>query len=46
MLRSFRVKIGTSKVSFVSELPKETWTQIKQQRIEVCPESLGAMLEY
>jgi len=35
------------KVSFVSQFPKETWIHRKHhQPIEVCPESLGAMLEY
>ena len=36
------------KVSFVSQFLKETWIQRKQYQIyvEVCLESLGAMLKY
>ena len=34
-------------VSFVPRFPKETWIQIKhRQIIKVCPENLGAILEY
>ena len=36
-----------SKVSFVSQFPKETLnTKQTTPNVEVCPESLGVMLEY
>ena len=44
-LRGFRLKTVIFITFFVSQFSKETWIQSKTN-IEVCPESLGAMLEY
>jgi len=46
--RGLRVKIAVflTVVAFVSQFPRETWRKKTAPNIDVCPENLGAMLEY